>query len=132
MSDQPSRTSETRAVVERLYDACVRGRLGKILACMADDIVIHEPAMLPYGGTYRGHDEVRRLLMTIGTYIDTGRFAVDRLVVDDDVAFGLLRIPDPKTGGDVQFAEQVTVSAGRVVEIRIFVFDRQSLTGNPG
>lgn len=43
-------------VVRRLFHAVERRDRGALLACYADDVQIHEADVLPYGGTYSGHD----------------------------------------------------------------------------
>jgi ketosteroid isomerase-like protein len=46
-------------VVRRLFDAVERRDLDGLLAVYHEEVSITEPASLPYGGTYRGHDGVR-------------------------------------------------------------------------
>ncbi|GLP83606.1 nuclear transport factor 2 family protein [Mycobacterium antarcticum] len=43
-------------VVRRLFDAVERRDAEAVLACYAADVEIREAAVLPYGGTWRGHD----------------------------------------------------------------------------
>lgn len=43
-------------VVRRLFDAVERRDRDELLACYAEDVEITEAAVLPYGGTYRGHN----------------------------------------------------------------------------
>ncbi len=48
--------TEAIDVVRRLFDAVQRRDTDAVLACYAPDVEIHEAAVLPYGGTYRGHE----------------------------------------------------------------------------
>jgi uncharacterized protein len=43
-------------VVRRLFGAVERRDRDELLACYAEDVEITEAQVLPYGGTYRGHD----------------------------------------------------------------------------
>lgn len=130
--DSSCSPGSSRDVVRRLYDACGRNDLGELLDCLADDVVVHEPALLPYGGEYRGHREVREMLRRIAGYLDVSQFKAEQIAVDGNVVFGLLRIPDRVTGIDVVLAEQLVVRGGKVAEMRIFVHDRQSLSSCGG
>jgi hypothetical protein len=47
--------SDEVEVVRRLFDAVERRDPEGVLACYAEDVEINEAAVLPYGGTYRGH-----------------------------------------------------------------------------
>ena len=46
--------SDAMDVVRRLFAAVERRDREAVLACYAEDVEIHEAAMLPYGGTWRG------------------------------------------------------------------------------
>ena len=48
--------SDDVAVVRRLFEAVERRDRAGMLACYAQDVEIHEADVLPYGGTWRGHD----------------------------------------------------------------------------
>lgn len=43
-------------VVRRLFDAVERRDRDELLSCYAEDVEITEAQVLPYGGTYHGHD----------------------------------------------------------------------------
>ena len=47
--------SDEVEVVRCLFDAVERRDPEGVLACYAEDVEINEAAVLPYGGTYRGH-----------------------------------------------------------------------------
>jgi ketosteroid isomerase-like protein len=48
--------SDEVEVVRRLFAAVEDRDLERMLACYADDVEIHEADVLPYGGTWRGHE----------------------------------------------------------------------------
>jgi ketosteroid isomerase-like protein len=48
--------SDEVQVVRRLFDAVECRDRDELLACYAEDVEITEAEVLPYGGTYRGHE----------------------------------------------------------------------------
>ena len=52
--------TDTARVIRDLFDAVERRDGRAMLAAYAPDVEIHEPAGLPYGGVYTGHDGARR------------------------------------------------------------------------
>ena len=46
--------SDAMDVVRRLFRAVERRDRDAVMACYAEDVEIHEAAVLPYGGTWRG------------------------------------------------------------------------------
>ena len=57
-------TSTNRSVdaVRRHYDAFARGDMDAFLATYAEDAVVEHAESLPFGGAYRGRDEIGRLV----------------------------------------------------------------------
>lgn len=53
-------SAQKLAVVGRMFDAVERRDAEALFDTYAEDIVITEPASLPYGGVYRGHDGAMR------------------------------------------------------------------------
>ncbi len=131
MTASTNLTEANRAVVENMYAAGINGDLPGLLSAMADDVVIHEPAFLPYGGTYVGRDAFVGMYAKLAKVLDVSRIRLDYLVADGDRVIGVLRIPDLTTGEDIVFAEQSTLRDGKVVDFQIFFHDAQSLIGLP-
>ncbi|GAA1631687.1 nuclear transport factor 2 family protein [Actinoplanes couchii] len=51
-----NRTESAADVVRALYDALGRGDVPGLLARLDPDVIVDEPARLPYGGVHRGRD----------------------------------------------------------------------------
>ena len=131
MTTQISQTEETRAVVTAFYDAIIAADVPAFAAVSSKDLVVHQPAFLPYGATYRGLDTFIGLFDTFAKYYDLTQIRCDHLVADGDRAFGVMRVPVLTNGQDVLFAEQVVVRDGLVVELRIFVHEAQTMLDGP-
>lgn len=126
-SANESLTERNRAVVQALYDAGARGDVPALMDHLAEDIVVHEPPFLPYGGRYAGREAFLGMFGEIGNYLDLSAIALEYLVADGQRVIGVLRIPDRATGEPTLLAEQSTLRDGKVVEMRIFYFDPGSM-----
>lgn len=124
-----SSTEESRSVVEKMYAAGEAGDVDGMLACLSEDVVVHEPPFLPYGGDHRGRDGFVELFTTIDSYLDMTRVVVDRLVADGPWVVAVMRIPDRRTGQEVLLCDELHVSGGIIDELRIYFHDAQSLVG---
>lgn len=130
-SPTTSLTERNRAIVQALYAAGTRGDVEELLSYLAEDIVVHEPPFLPYGATYSGRDAFLPMFAEIARHLDVSTITIEHLIADRDHVIAVLRIPDRATGRDTVLAEHSTLRDGRVVEMRIFYFDPQSLIRCP-
>ena len=126
-----SLTEKNRGIVESFYAAAVSGDLAAIAPLLADDLVVDEPDYLPYGKVYRGKEEFAGLLGLIGQYLDVSKVQVNYLIADGDRVAACLGIPDVTTGEMTHLIEQSTLRDGQIVEIKLFYYDAQSMTGKP-
>jgi hypothetical protein len=124
-------TEQNRALVQSMYAAATRGDAESLMSLLADDVVVHEPDYLPYGAEYVGKEAFAGLFGKISQLLDLTDVKLDYLVADNDRVIGVLRIPDRNTGKDTLFAEQSTIRDGKIVDLRIFYYDAQSMIGAP-
>jgi uncharacterized protein len=118
---------ETRRVVETLYRCGNSGDMAGALALVDDNVVLREPAFLPYGGTYKGIDGfIKAFSSVVDGYIDLPKLHVERLIVDGERAIGILRVPAFR-GGEVTFAEEFLVRNGKIVEITLYFHELASV-----
>lgn len=131
MTTTESLTEKNRGIVASLYAAAASGDLGAIAPLLADDVVVDEPAYLPYGKVYRGKEEFAGLLGMIGQYLDLTKVKVNYLIADGDRVAACLGIPDVTTGEMTHFIEQSTLRDGQIVEMKLFYYDPQSMLDKP-
>jgi hypothetical protein len=124
-------TEANRRLMQALYDAVSAGDLDGVFSRLADDVVIREPAFLPYGGEYRGKELFGELVGKIAKTYDMTQIRADYLVADGERVIGVLRMPDLVTGEDVLVAEESVIRDGKVVQMTVFVHDAQSLISAP-
>jgi hypothetical protein len=130
MTSTESLTERNRAIVTALYAAGASGDVQGLMSHLADDVEVHEPEYLPYGGVYRGKEEFVGLLGKIVDYMDVTKLTVHYLVADGARVIAVLGAPDAKTGQLNHFAEQSTLRDGKVVEMRLFYYDPQAMIGS--
>ena len=119
-------------VIKRAFALLLeKGDLDGFFAHVSDQCELHEPASLPYGGVYRGKEEMRRgITKAIESWghleIKKLNYAVggDEVVVHLDIS-GVMR----KTGKRVsmQTLELWRVRDGKVVELRPFLYDTAAI-----
>jgi ketosteroid isomerase-like protein len=129
-------SEENVAVVEQFEHAFVRGDMEEVLSLLADDIVVHDAASLPYGGDHRGHDGFLRLADAFNrvwemtspldlTFLDAGERVVV-LVRYDVVARATGR---PLT---LDHVEIYTVRDGKIADLDIYYRDTAAIAAATG
>jgi ketosteroid isomerase-like protein len=133
MSEHEALTAETRRVVTAMYGAALRGDLAGFFDQIDPEVVTHEPPFLPYGGSYSGLGALQELLgERVAKHLDITRPTIDRVVVDGDRAFTVIRLRCQETDDETLLAEEAVVRAGKVTELRVFYFDTGSLIEQGG
>jgi ketosteroid isomerase-like protein len=137
--DAAADTSRTGAeeVVRAVYAAFTSADPEKIERAVrelfADDVVVHEPESLPWGGRYDGIETVAA--MTVGLAdpsapVDAGNLTIDQVFVGEDSTSGpfhvVAAVSFPWRGHTtiaMRALEWFTVDHGKVTEIRVFLWD---------
>jgi hypothetical protein len=114
-------------LVRRLFDAFARRDLETILAVVPEDVVWHFPGRQGrLAGTHRGRDAVLAFLAAVQD-LTAGTFHLDLLDVaaSDAHAVALFRGHGERNGRrlDNPTSLVLRIDAGRVVEVREFVWD---------
>ncbi len=106
--------------------ALAAGDLTGLLARLHPEVEWHVPgdrALVPWVGTWHGHDEVRRFLSVVADVAEPRAFEVRALLAEgpDVVALGRFGYHYPGTGGDVDdvFALHMVVRNGLITHYRI-------------
>jgi ketosteroid isomerase-like protein len=131
MTTTESLTEKNRAIVEELYGYVAASTPEKIATLMAEDIVIIEPGFLPFGKIYRGMAEFGELFGAIGRFLDLPEIRVHYVVADGERVVAALGIRDLDNGEWTDLLEQSTVRDGKIVEMKLFYHDAQTMIGKP-
>lgn len=120
-------------VVEQFAAAAVRGATDDLVGVVAEDVVVHEAASLPYGGDHHGLDGLRHVF---GSFRRTWKFTetADFRFIDgssDDVVVlvGESTVTARATGRTARFAiaEFYKVSDGKICDISVFYSDTAAM-----
>lgn len=113
-------SSESRNLVEKLYQAALSGDIASVYEILDDDVLVLEPSFLPYGGEVRGKEAFGGLLQSISACLDLSTMTLESMVADGDTVVAFLHAKTATAGEDVALAERSIVRNGKVVEMKIF------------
>ena len=111
-----------------MYAAVARGDWDEVAGFMADDLVIHEPASLPYGGEWRGRDALQRLYAHVMGYWEEPVVKWMELVGGERYAVALLHFTVTAKSSGKRFETHIAEvtefdDAGKMASMRIHYFD---------
>lgn len=78
--------------------------------------VMHEPASLPFGGTYTGFEEFRAFYPTVREFYDFSRFELLGVYGDGDNVFATIKAVMASNGGVIFLVEHFRFEGARIVE----------------
>ena len=122
MSNRDSITEATRAVVQRFYDCILAADFEGVLS-FHEDIEIHEPECLPYGGIYKGKEGALKLFPEATKFLDVKAFKVEAIIADGNRAVGMLAAAVVGSGQSVKVAEESIIRDGKIYRVNVFQFD---------
>jgi len=127
MTTTESLTAQSRSIVEQFYDAGLRGDIEVMMGLLSDDVVIHEPAFLTYGGEYHGKEGLQAIYEKVLAITDVTKLKVHYFVVDGDRAIAIAGFPVNGDKDYTLFAEESRIAHGKIVEMRLYYHEPQSL-----
>ncbi len=118
-------------VVRRLYAAFAAGDAETVRSCIAEDAVWHLPGRSPIAGVYRGVDAIFDDFFAVIRAGSGGTFEVDLVeVFGGDERFVALQHVTGKRDRkrlDILACQLITLSDGRIAEVRGFQSDQYAL-----
>lgn len=87
------------------------------------DLVLYEPALLPFGGKYVGIKEYKDLVPRVMDYYDYERFELLGVFSDQNIVFVTLNVGIKGTEKRLSLCEQFSFKGERIAEIKIFVLN---------
>ncbi|MGH7646864.1 MAG: nuclear transport factor 2 family protein [Gemmatimonadaceae bacterium] len=87
------------------------------------NIVTHEPASLPFGGTYRGLEDFKRFYDKVRTYYDFDTWTLIDVVAQGDIVFSTSRVRVAGRDVTMHIAERFRFSGTTLMEVRVFICD---------
>ena len=111
-----------------MYAAVAKGDWDTVASFMAEDLVIHEPASLPYGGEWRGRDALKNLYAHVMGYWENPVVTWQELVGGEQHAVALLHFTVTAKSSGKRFSTHIAEvtrfdAAGKMASMRIHYFD---------
>lgn len=121
-------SSQNVQVVSDIYDGFIlRGSIDTLFASLHPEVVVHEAASLPFGGTFEGIAGVQQLFGRMFETWDDLKIAKEKLFDGGDQVVAILRLTARSratgTPVDMQIAELWTLREGKVVSLVPFYWD---------
>ncbi len=123
-----SETDDTRAIVQDMYDAYVRGDFDRIAARFDENIdwVIHAPrAIFPFAGRRRGRAAVLESLGQIAADYEIDQYRPQSMIVDGDRAAVISDVVFVQRGSErrlnFRIVDLIKLRDGRVVNFEEFI-----------
>lgn len=86
-------------------------------------LVMHEPACLPFGGTYVGLEQFQEFYPQVRDFYDFSRFELLGVYGDGDMVFATVRAGLAHSDGTIFIAEQFRFEGTKLVEVRLHICD---------
>ena len=84
-------------------------------------LIMHEPASQPFGGTYHGLDEFQRFYPAVRAFYDFDRFELLGVYGDGDMVFATIKAAVTGSGKTIFIAEQCRFEKQTLVEVRVHI-----------
>jgi ketosteroid isomerase-like protein len=114
---------QNKQIIQDAYDAMASGNVKGFLGILDPQIEVREPDALPYGGVYRGIDELLGMFAKAAPILDSSRMVVAELIAEGDNVVALLRIPLRDGSGESLICEHWRLRDGKAVQLQVFWFD---------
>ncbi|MFI9207557.1 nuclear transport factor 2 family protein [Streptomyces sp. NPDC053253] len=139
-ADTTDTTADSTAVLTGMYAAeaayLAAGGPGQasfapLAPYFAPDVVLHQAAALPYGGTWRGHAGLERFFLAMSRVWESFDMTEQEFLATGATAVVLTRVRARAraTGRELTFPilQTITVRDGRIAEVRPFYWDTAAI-----
>ena len=121
MSDKtsPSRTRSNQAFIAEMLGQ--KKRLEDYPDRVDPNLVMHEPASLPFGGTYQGLDDFKRFYAKVRDFYDFDTWRLVDVVAEGAIVFSTSQVGVAGRDTTMHIAERFRFSGTMLVEVRVFI-----------
>jgi ketosteroid isomerase-like protein len=89
------------AAIQRFFEGVSNADLGGVLSAYHEDCEFTAPKSLPWGGTYRGHDGIKRLFEAFMPYWQENREHAEAIVAGEHEVMAVVRqVGRTRTGAE--------------------------------
>jgi hypothetical protein len=123
-------TEENKAFIQEMIGT--KKRLEDYPERFDQNLVMHEPACLPFGGTYVGLEQFQKFYPQVRDFYDFGRFELLGVYGDGDMVFATIRAGLADSDGTIFIAEQFRFEGTKLVEVRLHICDDKQAAQEAG
>lgn len=87
------------------------------------ELLMHEPASLPFGGSYKGLTAFQAFYPQVRAFYDFDRFELLGVYGDGEMVFATIKAALSEGEGTIVIAEQFRFEGSRLVEVRLHICD---------
>ena len=124
-------TERNRRMVLDALDRLVGGEQDALWTLFDKDVVFHEAACLPYGGSHHGLEATRAAHATIYDYFDTIKIDLEQVLAAGDLvivyAWMTYRVRKNGRTGKFPLAEVYRFKGDKAIEWRVHYFDASTV-----
>ena len=120
--------TDATELVKGAYAAIAKGDIKGFFGVFDENMEVHEPACLPYGGSFKGTREVMGMFGNAGPYLDSAKMVVEKVFGDGEDVAAVLRIPLRDGSAEALILEHWRFEHGKAVELRVFWSDPTIVT----
>lgn len=117
-------SEESIDLIRRGYEAYARGDFPAVFALLHPEVEIYQTGLLPWGGTYRGHEQAREFFRRLNEYTE-GRPEPEEFIAagDEVVVIGRLRGRARASGRsyDLRIAHLWSIKGQQVVRFAAYI-----------
>lgn len=88
-------------------------------------LTVHEPASLPFGGTYTGITEFTRFYDKVRAFYDFTTWQLLDVVAEGDIVFSTSRVRIAGRHATMYIAERFRFRGTTLIEVRVFTCDEE-------
>jgi hypothetical protein len=120
-------TSTNRAFVAEMLGS--KKRLEDYPERVDRGLIVHEPASLPFGGTYEGLSEFTAFYGQVRNFYDFDTWRLIDVTGDEKIVFATSEVRVAGSDTTMHIAERFTFRGPRLIEVRVFICDEPNGRG---
>lgn len=134
MSDTASSSQEQENLktLQAYWEAMDRDDIDTAIQTLDEECVVHTPESLPYGGIYKGRDEIRRFWSIFFQIYERPQPMGLQLLTAGDYIITLQTLKTRIRGSNAELempmAETFKLRASKIIEIRPYYFDTAKMS----